>query len=232
MRATTHHVSARTPASDESTAPPAALPDGVTGRSMAAAPHDARPCWHDDAVTALTRLGFATVDDPDREGAVLRDVTLDGVGIEEAVLGPWDDLTPTGIQSPPSWDRPAYLRSLVGEGPSLVEDMAPGRVAILCCSACGDPWCGYVGARIEMTDEHVLWTDVRFEFPPGMPEAVPSGIGSRLRRLLGRARPEDLEPWRPDAAMPNVEIAFERGAYEDAVRRELAAAERAATDGG
>jgi hypothetical protein len=183
-------------------------------------------------VTALTRLGFATVDDPDREGAVLRDVTLDGVGIEEAVLGPAGDVTPTGIQSPPSWDRPAYLRSLLGEGPSLVEDMAPGRVAILCCSACGDPWCGYVGARIEITDDRVRWAEVRFELPPAAAVALPTGIASRIRRLLGRARPEDLEPWRPVSTTPDVELAFERGAYEDAVRRELAAAERAAADGG
>jgi hypothetical protein len=171
-------------------------------------------------MTALTHLGFATVDDPDREGATLRDVTLDGVGIEDAVFGPANDITPRGIQSPPSWDRPAYLRSLIGEGPSLVEEIAPGRVAILCCSACGDPWCGFVGARIEMTGDRVFATD-----------ALPTGIGSRIRRLLGRARPEDLKPWTPAFEMLDVDVAFERRAYEDTVRRELAAAERAAADG-
>ena len=30
---------------------------------------------------------------PDREGATLRDVTLDEVGIEDAVFGPADDIT-------------------------------------------------------------------------------------------------------------------------------------------
>jgi hypothetical protein len=182
-------------------------------------------------MTALTHLGFATVDDPDREGATLRDVTLDGVGIEDAVFGPANDITPRGIQSPPSWDRPAYLRSLIGEGPSLVEEIAPGRVAILCCSACGDPWCGFVGARIEMTGDRVFWTEARREFPSGATDALPTGIGSRIRRLLGRARPEDLKPWTPAFEMLDVDVAFERRAYEDTVRRELAAAERAAADG-
>ncbi|MBW8025109.1 hypothetical protein EOG37_00220 [Clavibacter michiganensis subsp. michiganensis] len=170
-------------------------------------------------MTDLARLSFASVDDPDEPGAWKRDLTLDDVGAEEALTDAsvaWD------VHSAPMWDAPAYLASLLGTGPSVVEDLPPGRIALLMCTACGDPYCGFVAADLVITQDRVLWTGVRFEWPPGMWESAPSGITRWMRRLLGRERPEDLEPWAAETDPVHEDLVFDRVQYEAAVRREIA----------
>jgi hypothetical protein len=167
----------------------------------------------------LARLGFASVDDPDEPGARKRELTLDGVGAEEALTDvsvAWD------VHSAPMWDAPAFLASLLGTGPSVVEDLPPGRIALLMCTACGDPYCGFVAADLVITQDHVLWTGVRFEWPPGMWESVPTGISRWMRRLLGRDRPEDLEPRAAEPDPIHEDLIFDRAQYEAAVRQEVA----------
>jgi hypothetical protein len=167
----------------------------------------------------LVRLGFASVADPNDEGARVRDLTLDDIGAEEALT---DVSVVSDVQSAPMWDAPAYLASLLGSGPSVIEDMRPGRIALLMCSACGDPHCGFVAADLLITEDHVLWTGVRFEWPPGMWESVPTGIRRWMRRLLGRERPEDLEPVAAEPDPIHEDLVFDRVQYEAAVHREIA----------
>jgi hypothetical protein len=167
----------------------------------------------------LVRLGFASVDDPEGRGARTRDLTLDDVVAEEALS---DVTVVSDVQSAPMWDAPAYLDSLLGTRPSVVEDMAPGRIALLTCTACGDPYCGFIAADLTITEDRVLWTRVRFEWPPGMWESVPTGIGRWMRRLLGRERPEDLEPWAAEPDPLHEDLVFDRAQYEAAVRCEIA----------
>lgn len=170
-------------------------------------------------MTDLARLGFASVYDPDEPDAWKRDLTLDDVGAEEALTDVsvvWD------VQSAPMWDAPTYLGSLLGTGPSVVEDLPPGRIALLMCTACGDPYCGFVAADLVITEDHVLWTDVRFQWPPGMWESVPTGVGRWMRRLLGRERPESLGPWTAEPAPIHEDLVFDRAQYEAAVLLEIA----------
>jgi len=170
-------------------------------------------------MTDLVRLGFASVDDPDEAGARKRELTLDGIGAEEALT---DVTVVSDVHSSPMWDAPAYLASLLGTGPSMVEDLPPGRIVLLMCTACGDPYCGFVAADLVITEDRVLWTGVRFEWPPGMWESVPTGIGRWMRRILGRERPEDLEPWAAEPDPIHEDLVFDRAEYEAAVHREIA----------
>ncbi|MGJ1633888.1 hypothetical protein [Clavibacter sepedonicus] len=170
-------------------------------------------------MTDLTRLGFASVDDPYEPGARKRELTLDDVGAEEALT---DVSVVSDVHSAPMWDAPAYLASLLGTGPSVIEDLPPGRIALHMCSACGDPYCGFVAADLVIAEDRVLWTGVRFEWPPGMWESVPTGIRGWMRRLIGRERPEDLEPWAAEPDPIHEDLNFDRTQYEAAVQREVA----------
>jgi hypothetical protein len=176
---------------------------------------------------ALTRLDFVDPLDEDGDPGHQRTMTLDGVDADAAIAV----TSSPGTQGAPTFDRPAYLRSPLGEGPSVVDDLPVGRIAILCCSACEDPCCGFHAADLVITDDRVVWRGLRFVWPAGMWTITRRRRGGRLRRLLGREGlpepgpgPEELEPWASLGADHVLEFAFDRTEYEATIRSELARA--------
>jgi hypothetical protein len=65
---------------------------------------------------------------------------------------------------------PDAVDRLLGRRPS--EDLAPGRVALLVCSVCGDLGCGQLTAALEIRDAEICWSDFRWE--DGMSEPRPA----------------------------------------------------------
>jgi hypothetical protein len=65
---------------------------------------------------------------------------------------------------------PDAVDRLLGRRPS--EDLAPGRVALLVCSVCGDLGCGQLTAALEIGDAEICWSDFRWE--DGMSEPRPA----------------------------------------------------------
>jgi hypothetical protein len=179
-------------------------------------------------MTALTRLDFIDSIGADGKPAHPRTMTLDGVDADAAIAV----VTTPGAQCAPFFDWPAYLRSLLGEGPSVVDDLPEGRIAILCCSSCADPYCGFHAADLVFDDDRVLWRGLRFEWPDGMWTISTPRPSARTRRFLGlgRRRAEEqereiervVEPWASMGADRVLEFAFDRTAYEATIRRELA----------
>ncbi|MFD2339323.1 hypothetical protein FGG90_02065 [Clavibacter tessellarius] len=181
-------------------------------------------------MTTLSRLDFIDSIDEGREPAHPRTMTLDGVDADAVIAV----VTTPGAQCAPVFDRAAYLRSLLGEGPSLVDDLPEGRIAILSCSSCGDPYCGFHAADLVLDDDRVLWRGLRFEWPDGMWTSSTPRPPRRTRRLLGlgRRRAEEqksetetqrvVEPWASMGADRVLEFAFDRTAYEATIRSELA----------
>ncbi|CCE75156.1 hypothetical protein [Clavibacter nebraskensis] len=180
-------------------------------------------------MTALTRLDFSDSIGADGKPAHPRTMTLDGVDADAAIAV----VTTPGAQCAPFFDRPAFLRSLLGEGPSLVDDLPEGRIGILSCSSCGDPYCGFHAADLVFDDDRVLWRGLRFEWPDGMWTSSTPRSPRRTRRLLGlgRRRAEEqkqetetervVEPWASMGADRVLEFAFDRTAYEATIREEL-----------
>ena len=181
-------------------------------------------------MTALTRLDFIDSLEDDGDPAHPRTMTLDGVDADAAIAV----VTTPDAQCAPVVDRSAYLRSLLGEGPSVIEDLPEGRIAILSCSRCDDPCCGFHAADLVLDDDLVMWRGCRFEWPDGMWTVRASRPATLIRRLLGRRRAEEQETkralereraserWASMGADRVLEFTFDRTAYEATIRRELA----------
>lgn len=123
------------------------------------------------------------------------DVIIDGRPLRTMIANAEEQVSPFADTWVPSAVRDAAAALLARRPDPRLE---PGRVALLVCRECGDIDCGAVTARVTASDEHVTWTDFRWD---GASETEPEDL---LR---------ELDPG----------FTFDRDAYERTIREALRA---------
>ncbi|QHC72657.1 hypothetical protein [Rathayibacter sp. VKM Ac-2805] len=148
------------------------------------------------------------------------DITLDGRPIGDFVTD--DDPEGTGDVFTAPWGewRP-FLLSLLGEGPSVVTAMLPGRIALASCASCGDSSCGILfSAELVRNGEIVQWKDSRWESETLRPLPPPSTLLGRLSLRLGFGVTDEFAGWCPNGELVRT-LTFEREQYDGAIREAL-----------